>query len=161
MTRILSDWRANRGRPQFQVLMLLFRIAQAVRGRSRSPVRRILAIPASFLYRSFALVVMSVDIPVSTRIGEGFRIHHGFGLVVHSMSKIGRDVTVRHGTTIGARSGSTIAPVLGDRVDVGAGCTIIGNIVIGDDSRIGAAAVVVKDVPSGTTVVGNPARPVA
>ena len=68
-------------------------------------------------------------------------------------------MVLRHGVTIGLkRTGQRGAPRIGNRVDIGAGAKILGDIVIGDDAVIGANAVVLKDVPPGTFAVGIPAR---
>ena len=79
---------------------------------------------------------------------------------MHANVRLGCDVTLRHNTTLGARGEAVDAPapVVGDRVDVGAGAIVLGDLKVGDDAVIGAGAVVVHDVPAGATVVGNPAR---
>lgn len=156
-TELLQDWKCNTGRPSIQILLLLLRMAQVSRRRTRS---RALTRLTSAAYRSYALTVASVDIPVSTRIGPGLRIHHGFGLVIHDRTVIGGDVTLRHGTTFGTRaSGAIDAPEVGDRVDIGASALVIGPVRLGDDCKVGAGSVVVHDVPPGLVVAGNPARP--
>jgi serine O-acetyltransferase/putative colanic acid biosynthesis acetyltransferase WcaB len=86
------------------------------------------------------------------------RVYHGAGIVINGRTVLGDDVAIRQNVTIGnARSGGP-CPVIGDRVELGAGAIVIGGISIGDDARIGAGAVVTKDVPAGATAVGNPAR---
>jgi serine O-acetyltransferase len=151
---------ANAGRPHIQLAIALLRTAQLVRGEGGVP-RRILSIPFAVLYRFFALFVVGIDVPVSTRIGARFKIHHGIGLVIHSASVIGDDVTVRQGVTIGAKEGQMNAPRIGHRVNIGSGAQVIGNIFVGDDSVIGAGAVVTKSAPAGSKLVGNPARAIS
>lgn len=158
MTRVFGDVSANRGRPHIQAALVLFRLAQAVRGARGSRARRLLSIPFAALYRAVALFVIGIDIPVRTQIGPALAVHHGIGLVVHSHARIGAGVTLRQGVTIGAKSGTTAAPVLEDGVAVGSGVQIIGDLRIGAGASIGAGAVVVKDVPAGAVAVGNPAR---
>ncbi|MGG6380032.1 serine O-acetyltransferase [Paenarthrobacter sp. NEAU-H11] len=84
-------------------------------------------------------------------------IHHFGGIIIHPSSVIGAHCVLRHGVTIGARDKSG-PPTLGDNVVVGAYAQLLGSIHIGDGARIGAMAVVLHDVPTGATVVGNPAR---
>lgn len=153
---IFQDFGCNRGRPMVQVLLVLFRAAQLA--RRRGP--RALSILTAALYRSYAIVLLSVDIPVSTTVGPRLRIHHGFGLVIHDRAQIGADVTLRHGVTLGARaSGETGVPSVGDRVEIGAGAMLIGPIRVNDEAIVGANAVVTRSVDAGATVSGSPARP--
>jgi serine acetyltransferase len=153
----LSDWRSNRGQPHIQVALLLFRLAGRSRA-SRSITGRTAAKVIAAAYRGYALTVTSIDIPTRTLIGPRLAIRHGFGLVVHADARIGADVTLRHGVTIGARTGTRHAPVIRSGTDVGSGAQIIGDVTVGEGARIGSGAVVVRDVPDGATAVGNPAR---
>lgn len=152
-----ADLAANRGNAKGRVVVLLFRVASAARGTGRAPLW---AVPILALYRVVVDWVLGIDLPPSVSAGPGLRIWHGTGLVVHSNVRLGADVTLRHGTTLGAKGEepNAPAPVLGDRVDVGAGAIVLGPLSIGDDAVIGAGAVVVHDVAAATTVVGNPAR---
>jgi putative colanic acid biosynthesis acetyltransferase WcaB len=154
---IHSDWLVNRGQLHIQVALLLFRLAARARA-SRSISTRLTAHFLSGIYRGYSLSVTSIDVPTRTSIGPRLIIRHGFGLVIHADAVIGADVTLRQGVTVGARSGSRAAPKIGAGTDVGSGAQIIGDIVIGDRVRIGAGTVVVRDVPEGRTVVGNPGR---
>ena len=92
-------------------------------------------------------------------IPSGLLIPHPYGIVIHSQSKIGCDVVIFHQVTLGQKNlavgENVMAPIIGDRVKIGAGARILGAIVIGDDAIIGANAVVTKDVPAGATVVGH------
>ncbi|MEI8285219.1 MAG: serine acetyltransferase [bacterium] len=88
-------------------------------------------------------------------IGPGLFIEHGFSTII-SAKKIGRNFWVNQQVTIGF-SDKTNCPEIGDDVTINAGALVIGGVSIGDRARIGAGAVVVKSVPSGCTVVGNPA----
>jgi serine O-acetyltransferase len=104
-----------------------------------------------------------VDIHPGAVIGEGLFIDHASGVVIGETAVIGDDVTLYHQVTLGGRgSGSGKRhPTIGDRVIVGAGAKVLGPIVVGSDARIGANAVVVKEVPSGAVVVGVPGQNVA
>ena len=155
--KVLQDSAANSGRPHIQVLLIFFRTSQILRRSERWVNRTVLGMAVSAVYRSLGLFVFGIDIPVSTRIGPGLAIHHGMGLVVHNGTIIGSDVTLRHNTTVGSKKNGR-APQIGDRVDIGPNSCVIGEVMIGDDSRIGAGSVVVRDVASSETVAGNPAR---
>ena len=101
-----------------------------------------------------------VEIHPGAMIGRRLFIDHGMGVVIGETAEIGDDVTLYHGVTLGGTSSSRGKrhPSLGDRVTVGAGAKILGNIRIGSDSRIGANAVVVKSVPENSVVVGIPGQ---
>jgi serine O-acetyltransferase len=101
-----------------------------------------------------------IEIHPGARIGSGFFIDHGMGVVIGETAEIGEDVTLYHGVTLGGTSlnKGKRHPTLGNRVVIGAGAKILGAITIGDDSRIGANAVVVKTVPANSVVVGIPGQ---
>ncbi len=101
-----------------------------------------------------------VEIHPGAIIGPGFFIDHGMGVVIGETAEIGADVTLYHGVTLGGASldKGKRHPTLGDRVVVGAGAKVLGNIIIGEDSRIGANAVVVKSVPPNSVVIGVPGQ---
>src|SRR5512137_1795762 len=108
----------------------------------------------------FVRNLTGVEIHPGAVIGPGFFIDHGMGVVIGETAEIGTDVTLYHGVTLG---GTSLAkgkrhPTIGDRVVVGAGAKVLGAIIIGDDSRIGANAVVVKSVPPNSVVVGVPGQ---
>lgn len=100
-----------------------------------------------------------VYISKSAEIGAGFCIGHCFSIIL-SKCVIGNDVTIMQQVTIGSSRGGNREgyPTIGNRCFIAAGAKIIGNITIGDDVVIGANAVVTKDIPSGSVVVGVPAR---
>jgi serine O-acetyltransferase len=101
-----------------------------------------------------------IEIHPGAQIGKGFFIDHGMGVVIGETAEIGENVTLYHGVTLG---GTTLNkgkrhPTLEDNVVVGAGAKILGAIVVGAGSRIGANAVVVKAVPPNSVVVGVPGQ---
>jgi serine O-acetyltransferase len=104
-----------------------------------------------------------VEIHPGATIGQGLFIDHGMGVVIGETAEIGEDVTLYHGVTLGGTSleKGKRHPTLGDRVVVGAGAKVLGAITIGDDTRIGANAVVVKSVPANSVVVGIPGQNIA
>jgi len=104
--------------------------------------------------------VTGIEIHPGARIGKRFFIDHGMGVVIGETAVIGDDVLLYQGVTLG---GTGIEkgkrhPTIGNNVVVGAGAKILGNISIGDNSYIGANAVVIKDIPANSTVVGVPGR---
>ncbi len=88
--------------------------------------------------------------------GPGFVLVHSQGVVINTTVRGGSHVVVEHQVTIGAEKNRS--PILGDRVFLGAGAKVVGAVTIGNDTRIGANAVVLHDVPAGATVGGIPAR---
>ena len=101
-----------------------------------------------------------IEIHPGATIGKNFFIDHGMGVVIGETSIIGDNVLLYQGVTLGGTGKETGKrhPTVGNNVVVGAGAKILGNIIIGDNSYIGANAVVIKDVPSNSTVVGIPGR---
>lgn len=109
--------------------------------------------------RFFLKPVMTVEI-TGGLIGEGFRIDHNYCVIRPHVA--GKNLTIRNGVTIGKgkvpNENGLIQPILGDNVDVYPNAVIFGGIRIGNNVKIGAGAVVNKDVPDNCTVVGNPMR---
>ncbi len=104
--------------------------------------------------------ITGVEIHPGASLGPGFFIDHGMGVVIGETAEVGADVTIYHGVTLG---GTSLAkgkrhPTVGDRVVIGAGAKVLGAITIGEDSRIGANAVVVRSVPANSVVVGVPGQ---
>lgn len=132
-------------------------------GNWRMRIRsRLLRAPFTLVYRCmFRRVrnVYGIEIPCSVRLGRRVVFEHQHGVVIHGSSVIGDDCIIRQGVTLGNRyiERPLEAPVLGHRVNVGAGAKLLGAIHIGDDACIGANAVVLHDVPERATAVGVPA----
>jgi serine O-acetyltransferase len=101
-----------------------------------------------------------IEIHPGARIGERFFIDHGMGVVIGETTIIGDDVLLYQGVTLGGTGleKGKRHPTIGNNVVVGTGAKVLGNIIIGDNSYIGANAVVIKDVPQNSTVVGVPGR---
>jgi len=108
----------------------------------------------------FGRFFTQIEIHPGARIGKGFFIDHGAGVVIGETSIIGKNVTLFQGVTLGGtgKQKEKRHPTIGDNVVIGAGAIILGAITIGENSRIGAGAVVTKPVPPNSTVVGNPGR---
>tara|TARA_B100000886_G_scaffold298593_1_gene226815 strand:- start:49 stop:624 length:576 start_codon:yes stop_codon:yes gene_type:complete len=110
-----------------------------------------------------------IEIHPGAKIGKNLFIDHGMGVVIGETSEIGNNVTIYHAVTLGGSSPSIDSerqrhekrhPTIGDEVVIGSGAQIIGPIKVGNNSRIAANAVVVKDVPDNATMVGIPAKAV-
>jgi serine O-acetyltransferase len=117
--------------------------------------------------RDFALYLQSrssqvfqVDINPAVKIGRGIMLDHGTGLVVGETAVIGDNVSMLQNVTLGGtgKSSQDRHPKIGNGVLIGAGAKVLGNIRIGDCSRIGAGSVVLKEVPPRVTVAGVPAK---
>ncbi|HME17637.1 MAG TPA: serine O-acetyltransferase [Mycobacterium sp.] len=105
-------------------------------------------------------ILTGVDIHPGATLGPGLFIDHATGVVIGETAEVGEDVMIYHGVTLGGSGRDTGKrhPTIGDRVVIGAGAKVLGAIKIGDDSRIGANAVVVKEVPASAVVVGVPGQ---
>jgi serine O-acetyltransferase len=112
---------------------------------------------------SLARLFTGVDIHPAAVLGQGVFIDHATGVVIGETAEVGDDVTIYQGVTLGGTSLERVKrhPTVGNRVTIGAGAKVLGAITIGDDSRIGANAVVVKSVPPNSVVVGVPGQIIA
>lgn len=108
----------------------------------------------------FTRMATGIEIHPGARIGRRFFIDHGMGVVIGETAEVGDDVMLYHGVTLGGRSLDRVKrhPTLCDGVVVGSGARVLGPVVIGARSQIGANAVVVKDVPADSVAVGIPAK---
>lgn len=101
-----------------------------------------------------------IEIHPGATIGEGLFIDHGHGVVIGETAILGDNVTLYQGVTLGGtgKEQGKRHPTIGNNVLIGAGAKILGSFTIGDNCKIGAGSVVLKDVPSNSTVVGVPGR---
>jgi serine O-acetyltransferase len=113
------------------------------------------------LISAFSRFLTGIEIHPGARIGPGFFIDHGMGVVIGETTEIGEDVTLFQGVSLGGNGkdrGQKRHPTLGNHVLVGAGAKILGNIRIGEGVRVGSNAVVLQSIPAHCTVVGIPGR---
>jgi serine O-acetyltransferase len=105
-------------------------------------------------------LLTGIEIHPGAKIGQRLFIDHGFGVVIGETAEIGDDVLLYQGVTLGGTGGERGKrhPTIGDRVVIGAGAAILGNIELGPDVKVGAGSVVVHSVPAGATVVGIPGK---
>ncbi len=155
-----EDWRTHDRKLLCQGMwvMAVYRF-----GRWRYSIRmRWLRLPFSAGYKvlkTISEILTGIDLPCEAKVGRRFRIDHFGGIVISGDAVFGDDCRIRNGVTVGLRhTGQRGSPVIGNRVDIGAGAKILGAIRIGDDVAIGANAVVLKDVPAHSIAVGVPAR---
>ena len=123
---------------------------------------RMFRAPCTVLYRMMSKMVewvCGIYLPYTVIVGRRVKLEH-FGGMVLVAERIGNDVTIRQNTTIGIAGlqAAKNRPIIGDRVEIGAGAVLIGDIKIGNDVVIGANAVVIKDVAERAIVAGVPAR---
>ena len=132
-------------------------------GNWRMDIRpRLLRIPFSLLYQllyTFMTWFFGIDLGYSVKLGRRVRIWHHGGMFIGAIS-IGDDVTLRHNTTMGVahQDDKWKKPIIEDRVDIGVGVCILGDVTVGHDSVIGANSVVVRSFPPESTLFGVPAR---
>lgn len=114
----------------------------------------------------FSRFLTGIEIHPGARVGEGFFIDHGMGVVIGETAEVGDNVTIYHdvtlgGTTVFSTNGKVMTkrhPTIGNNVIIGSGAQVLGPIKIGDNAKIGSNAVVIKDVEPNSTVVGVPAH---
>jgi serine O-acetyltransferase len=157
---IREDWRTHDRQLLRQGFwaMIVYRY-----GKWRYSIRpRWLRMPFSFVYKLLKLlceILTGIELPCEAALGRRFRIDHFGGIIISGDAVFGDDCVIRNGVTVGLRQeGKRGSPVIGNRVDIGAGAKLLGPIHIGDDVAIGANAVVLSDVPPNSIAVGVPAR---
>ncbi len=108
----------------------------------------------------FSRWLTGIEIHPGAKIGRRFFIDHGMGVVIGETTEIGNDVTLYHQVTLGGTSTKKGKrhPTIGNNVVIGAGAKVLGPVKIGDNCKIGANSVVIKDVPPNSTVVGIPGK---
>jgi serine O-acetyltransferase len=144
--------------PGFQALVV-YRLAHWLWVREWRLLGRVVSHVGRFL--------TGIEIHPGARIGRHLFIDHGSGVVIGETAEIGDDVTLYHDVTLGGIAPSVNSaaqvntkrhPTVRDRAIIGSGAQVLGPITVGEDARVGANAVVVRDVPAGVTVVGIPAK---
>ena len=142
--------------------IITMRWCQACRDGSRAAR---LLLPICKIFHKLATHMACMDFPWYAPIGPGLALTHGWALVVNGGARIGANVTLFHGVTLGRRDrispdGTRVTeyPAIQDEVWIGPHATVVGGVTIGRGSRIGAGAFVTEDVPPYSIVTGNPAR---
>ncbi|UBF27326.1 serine acetyltransferase [Kovacikia minuta CCNUW1] len=158
---IFQDWDINQDTSfKSRYALSLFRLVQASRTLPNYLAWITLLLRA--IYQILVEWILGIELPWDTQVGKNLKLHHGVALVVNHETVIGDNCVLRHATTIGNKTRSdgtvSVSPKIGNNVDIGSNVVIIGPITVGNNSVIGAGSVVVRDVPEGAVVVGNPAR---
>lgn len=159
---IFQDWQANKTTSaKARISLLMFRLAQVL-GKLPKPFF-LISIGYRTIYQLVVEWLLGIELPWDIEyVGPNLKLNHGQALVVYRETIIGANCTLRHSTTLGnkklADGSYSTSPRIGNNVDIGSNVVIIGPITIGDNAVVGAGSVVVKDVPAGAVVVGNPAR---
>jgi len=143
--------------------VLTLRLAQCASGFPQP--WRFVVFTALRVLHALAQHAAGLDLPWQVAVGAGLKVTHGWGLVVSSRAKIGNNVTLFHGVTIGQKDriladGSRLSgfPTIGNNVWIGPHAIVIGQVSIGDGAIVGGGTVVTEDVAAGCVVVGNPMR---
>lgn len=107
----------------------------------------------------FSRWITGIEIHPGAKLGRRLVIDHGMGVVIGETAEVGDDCIIFHGVTLGGVQFDPVKrhPTIGNGVLIGTGAKILGPVTIGDGARIGANAMITKNVPAGTTMVGNPA----
>jgi serine O-acetyltransferase len=134
--------------------LLAYRVAHALFGAGVPLLPRLIA--------AISRTLTGIEIHPAAKIGNGFFIDHGMGVVIGETAQIGDNVTLYQGVTLGGTGFATGKrhPTVQDNVTIGSGAKLLGPITVGHGSKIGANSVVIHDVPPNSTVVGNPGHPV-
>jgi len=149
----IADWTRERPRQFWDPgRKLLFSIRRYQYWHQRRGIIAGILCKGLVLRHRFWSVITGADIPLNCQIGGGLLIPHPNGIVIHPDAAIGVNCLIFQQVTLGIRSGPGV-PIIGGHVDIGAGAKILGPVRIGDHTRIGANAVVTKDVQSHTTAV--------
>jgi serine O-acetyltransferase len=129
---------------------------------TRIPPRGLFKVLARMISQ-YARLITGIEIHPGAVIGRRFFMDHGMGIVIGETAEIGDDVLMYHGVTLGGTSLQRVKrhPTIGNNVLIGMGAKIVGAVRVGDNCKIGANAVVNRDVPANCTVVGIPGRIVA
>lgn len=141
-------------------IVYIYRFGNWIYYKVKIPViRQILGAIYKILDTTLIRILARAQIPAKCKIGSNvYFTHNANGVIIHSDVIIGSNVTINHQVTLGKSKPNSGAPIIKDGVIIGVGAKILGNVVIGENSKIGANAVVVKDIPPNSTAVGIPAK---
>lgn len=158
LDRVLKEDPAARSKLEVFLLypsinaLIVYRIAHKLYNKKWFFLARLLSQLARFF--------TGIEIHPGAKIGKGLFIDHGMGVVIGETAEVGDNVTIYHGVTLGGtgKDKGKRHPTVKDNVIIGAGAKVLGPITIGNNVKIGANSVVLKDVPDNATAVGIPAK---
>lgn len=138
-------------------VMLVYRFGRWRYGVRPAPLRKALSLLYHILFK-LVQILTGIEFPCEIEVGKNFIIDHFGGIVVSGYARFGDNCRIRNGVVIGLqRVEDKVAPIIGNNVDIGTGAKLLGRIRVGDNSCIGANAVVLGDVPPNSIAVGVPA----
>ena len=146
-----------------KLVVLVYRCGYLIYFKVKLPIiRQICYLIYRLIDTIFVKILLNCDLPAPTSIGLGLKIYHPYGIIINSEDKIGKNLTIRAQSLIGNKGpAGSACPILGDNVDFGVGAKVIGNVKIGNNSKIGVNAVVTKSFPEQSVLVGVPAINIA
>lgn len=157
MKILMADIRRNKIAYKSVFIVVFYRLSNWVVTHDLFIVR-IVGWPLRVAYKLIVELIMGVELPDRVLAGEGLAVFHAVGLVVNGKVTLGANVTLRHNTTIGARFSGENPPRIGNGVNVGSNVVILGDVEIGDNSNVGAGAVVVESCPANSIIISQKAR---
>jgi serine O-acetyltransferase len=138
-------------------VMAVYRFGQWRYGVRPLVVRKLFSLVYKILFK-FVQIITGIELPCEATVGRNFVIDHFGGIIISGYARFGDNCRIRNGVVVGLRRVEEhFAPVIGNNVDIGAGAKLLGRITIGDNSIIGANAVVLNDVPENSIAIGVPA----
>ena len=161
---VKSDFKVNKNSKKSILIIVLFRITNYLLLRSKHNIFfKILYVIMSIIYKIIVQFIFNIEIPSKVKIGKGFQIIHGQGIVINGDSEIGEFFTIKHNVTIGCKidfENNTCIKntVIGNNCIISPGAVLIG-VVLANNIIVGANSVVTKDfLESNMIIAGNPAR---
>jgi serine O-acetyltransferase len=137
--------------------MVIYRFGRWRYGVRPALLRKLFSLVYKVLYK-FIQIITGIELPCEATVGRNFVIDHFGGIIVSGYARFGDNCRIRNGVVVGLRRvEEPAAPIIGNNVDIGAGAKVLGPIRIGDNSIIGANAVVIEDVPENSIAIGVPA----
>lgn len=138
-----------------KLVMATYRFGNLINRLPNKTIRLPFWIVYKFADLVFVKTIASADIPATCKIGKNLYLGHGAnGIVIHPNAVIGNNVTIYHQVTIGSnKTGNNSAPIIEDNVFIGVGAKILGNIIVGYSTKVGACTLVVENTPSNSTIV--------
>ena len=137
--------------------MVIYRFGRWRYGVRPALLRKLCSLIYKVLYKIIQIIT-GIELPCEAVVGRNFVIDHFGGIIVSGYARFGDNCRIRNGVVVGLRRvEEPVAPIIGNNVDIGAGAKLLGPIKIGDNSIIGANAVVIEDVPENSIAIGVPA----